>query len=123
MLFDLIRDLPRSGGFSYDLATGRVATDGYMVALTGHTVQVPLSATTSELVAAVTSYISHNLAIFADYTVYLGGWIQDGQLWLEPARLVKDLATAIELGRTTDQIAIFDVLAESTIDTGGNGGI
>src|SRR5260221_13185404 len=110
LLFDLIRDLPQTGGFSYDLATGRTADHGYMVALTGHTVQIPITSTTSELVAAVYRYISEHASIFVP-SIFLGGWVENGQLWLEPSRRVDNLAVAFDLGPATDPIAIFAVLA------------
>lgn len=119
-----ISDLKVNGGFSYCAATDHVPADGYMVALTGQTAQFPVELLDDEDAAAkaIVDYIAQRFEIFAQPDVYVGGWIEGGQLWLEPSIRVMDRTEAIKLGQDTDQIAIYDVRAGDTIQTGGQGG-
>jgi len=124
VLGTMIADLPTTGGFSYSPSTGSAPADGYMIALTGYTARFPAEILDDPEVAAkvIVDYLMTNRAIFEGSGLYVGGWIEDGQLWIEPSVNVADLAAAVELGRSTDQIAIYDVANGAIIDTGGNGG-
>ncbi|MEV0590005.1 hypothetical protein [Nonomuraea cavernae] len=120
-----LRDARERGGFTWSPHTRRPPDDGYMVALTGHTVQHPASLLDDldASAVAIDDYLMRRRSLFEnDRDVYLGGWIEDGKLWLEPSRNVRDRAAAVRLARETDQIAIYDVRAGTTIDTGGAGG-
>lgn len=122
-LTQCIADLPATGGFTISPVTGEVPTIGYMVALTGHTAQLSMDLDTGTLTKEVNDYLSAEREIFSTIpNLFLGGWVEGGMLWLEPSTRVTSRTVAIELGRVTDQIAIFDVAAGETIPTNGNGG-
>lgn len=123
-LTSAISDLKVNGGFSYCAATDSTPADGYMVALTGQTAQFPVEILDDEDAAAkaIVEYMTMRFEIFAQPDVYVGGWIEDGKLWLEPSIRVMDRDEAIKLGQETDQIAVYDVKAGDVIQTGGNGG-
>lgn len=120
----LLLDVKANGGFSFSPTTGEVPADGYMVALTGNTVRLPVEVLDDLNVAAKTilPYVLDRRDVFDRPDVYLGGWIEDGFLWLEPSIRVTDLDAALALGAETDQIAVYDVRNGTTINTGGAGG-
>ncbi len=121
----MIGDARRSGGFSWSPATGRRPVKGYMVATTGRTAQFPESILDDPDAAAraIDRYLHDNRDIFENRKdIYLGCWIEDGKMWLEPSMNIPRRAKAIRLARETDQIAIYDVRTRGYIDTGGAGG-
>lgn len=122
---ELLKDLRQTGGFSWSPLRGRRPTEGYMVALTGHTRQLPEEIVNDPeaFFREFDRYMFDNRAVFENNPdVYLGGWRHEGHLWLEPSRNVHDRSEAIRLGRETDQIDIYDVKNGTTINTGGEGG-
>ncbi|MEU8363761.1 hypothetical protein AB0C27_47850 [Nonomuraea sp. NPDC048882] len=121
----LVRDARRSGGFSWSPATGRPPARGYMVATTGRTAQFPESILDDPDVAAraIDRYLRDNRDVFENRkNIYLGCWIEDGKVWLEPSMNIPRRKTAIKLARETDQIAVYDVRTREYIGTGGAGG-
>ncbi|WP_336209380.1 hypothetical protein [Nonomuraea sp. LPB2021202275-12-8] len=115
----------REGGFSWSPTTGRVPARGYMVAQTGRTAHFPQSILDDSRATAraIDKYLHDNRDIFENRkNIYLGCWIQDGKLWLEPSRNLLGKTRAVKLARETDQIAIYEVKTGDYIDTGGAGG-
>lgn len=124
-LGDMLRHTPSRGGMSWQPHTGRAPRRGYMVAMTGHTKQLPESILEDpdEAAAAVVDYLDANEEVFrGSPNVYLGGWIEDGKFWLEPSENIADREEAMRVGRERDQIAIYDVATGEFPDTGGAGG-
>ncbi|MGW4799532.1 hypothetical protein ACWEPC_44665 [Nonomuraea sp. NPDC004297] len=96
-----------------------------MVATTGRTAQFPESILDDPDAAAraIDRYLRDNRDVFdRRRDIYLGCWIEDGKMWLEPSRNIPRRTTAIKLARETDQIAVYDVRTRNYIDTGGSGG-
>ncbi|MGW0809479.1 hypothetical protein [Nonomuraea sp. NPDC002799] len=121
----LIRDARRNGGFSWSPATGRRPVRGYMVATTGRTAQFPANILDDPDVAAraIDRYLRDNRDVFENRkNIYLGCWIEDGKVWLEPSMNIARKKTAIKLARETDQIAVYNVKTRDYTDTGGAGG-
>lgn len=112
-------------GFSLHPRTGQSPPGGYMVALPGHTHQYPDTVMKDEkqLAAAIDETLMAERVIFKNNpNVYLGGWVSDGKLWLDPSENIADRDHAVKLGRSRDQVAIWDVQGGQEIDTGGTGG-
>lgn len=110
------------GGFSYSPFTHHEPTDGYMVARVGMAVEVP-AGSREEAARGLREFISsHRDLLRAEPDLFIGGWVEDGKLIIEPSDQVHDRAEAVLLAQARDQIALFDVAGTRTIDTGGSGG-
>lgn len=111
-------------GFSVSPRTGESPTGGYMVALEGHTHRYPAEILDdpAKLHKAIDDMLMSERESFQGTDMFLGGWVEDGKLWLDPSQNVQDRATAERLGRERDQVGIFDLNTFNTIDTGGSGG-
>ena len=109
---DIINNLNDGFSFWFD---GTVKTTGYSVGNGAKGIQTV-----------------HNPAapIFACYLVALaarfeaagfhgiGGWIDEGILYIDPIHHVVDRDTALFLGRQQNELAIFDIAATDCIETG-----
>lgn len=111
-------------GFSLDPRTGRSPTGGFMVSLPGHTHQYPdtVMKDKHQLATAIDHTLMSEREIFKQPDVYLGGWVSDGKLWLDPSQNIADHDQAVKLGKGRNQVAIWDVQGGQEIDTGGTGG-
>lgn len=111
-------------GFSVSPRTGESPAGGYMVALEGHTHRYPAAILDdpAKLHKAIDDMLMSERKSFQGHDMFLGGWVEDGKLWLDPSQDVQDRATAERLGRERDQVGIFDLNTFSTIGTGGSGG-
>ncbi|MFF0580119.1 hypothetical protein [Streptosporangium saharense] len=124
-LGDLLRQPGARQGFSWSPTTGTRPTDGYMVATTGRTAQFPehILDDPDAAAEAIDDYLMRNRDVFEnDPNMHLGGWVEDGKLWVEPSHNIASREEAVELARNTDQIAIYDVRTGDYIQTGGAGG-
>jgi hypothetical protein len=54
---------------------------------------------------------------------YLGTWLNEGKVYLDVSENIMDRAEAIRLGQERNQLAIYDVVAGDSIDTGGTGSV
>ena len=122
---DPLSTLRGSHGFTWSPSTGSGPAEGFMIALPGHTVQYPEEVVDDPVVFAqkFREYLLENRSLFEGRSdLYLGGWVADGKLWLEPSRNILDEAEAVQLARESDQIAIYNVATGQYVDTGGTGG-
>jgi ParB-like nuclease domain len=111
-------------GFSVSMASGKAPKSGYMVAMADHTHTYPASVMDSEngLADAIDKMIISEGSTFSGGNAYLGGWVHDGRLWLEPSENVQDHDQAVRLAGQRNQIAVWDVANGQEIQTGGSGG-
>jgi hypothetical protein len=111
-------------GFSVSPRTGESPPGGFMVALEGHTHRYPAEILDDQvkLRHAIDDLLVKEKESFKGHDMYLGGWVEDGKLWLDPSQNVPDRATAERLGKERDQVGIFDLNTFETISTGGSGG-
>jgi hypothetical protein len=111
-------------GFSVSPRTGESPQHGFMVALDGHTHRYPAEIldNPAKLHKAIDDMLMSERDSFKGKDMYLGGWVEDGKLWLDPSQNVPDRATAEKLGKERDQVGIFDIDTFSTVSTGGSGG-
>lgn len=110
-------------GFSVSLASGGQPVHGYMVAQQGHTHTFPEAVLHDRkaLARAIDTMLMKEKGAFGPNT-YLGGWVHDGKLWLEPSDNIASRDEAVREGSRRDQIAIWDVAGGQEISTGGSGG-
>lgn len=105
----LTRDAIQDGGFTISLS-GQRPTDGYAVALPGYEERIPLTGLSARDVAgSIYSYVVAHGAILRDPGAHLGGWLADGCLVLDISHIVRDLETALVLGRANHQDAIYSL--------------
>lgn len=111
-------------GFSVSPRTGEAPQHGFMVALDGHTHRYPAEILDdpARLHKAIDDMLMSERDSFQGKDMYLGGWVEDGKLWLDPSQNVPDRATAEQLGKERDQVGIFDLDTFNTVSTGGSGG-
>lgn len=111
-------------GFSVSMASGKSPHSGYMVAVNDHTHTFPASVMDSDqaLADAIDQMLMSEPGVFGQDGMYLGGWVHDGKLWLEPSRNIADRQQAEQLAAQDNQIAIWDVAGGQEIQTGGSGG-
>jgi hypothetical protein len=111
-------------GFSVSMGSGKAPGTGFMVAQSDHTHTFPDSVMTDErqLADAIDAMLLAESEAFRNGNVYLGGWVHDGKLWLEPSDNVAGRAEAEALAKQRNQIAIWDVSAGQEVQTGGTGG-
>lgn len=111
-------------GFSVSPRTGEAPQHGFMVSLDGHTHRYPAQILDdpARLHKAIDDMLMSEKSSFQGKDMYLGGWVEDGKLWLDPSQNVPDQATAEKLGKQRDQVGIFNLDTFNTINTGGSGG-
>ena len=113
-------------GFSIHPYRGTSPKTGYQVAMKGHTEHFPESIMLPEnreaLSKAVFEHREKNPDVYkAGGKVFIGGWVKDAMLWLEPSERVSSRTEAVRLGQERNQISIWDNALQREIDTGGTG--
>lgn len=111
-LFEIFAGMDVSAGFSVNLQ-GNSPEFGYMVSKPGNEVVFKNLPTEFEIV----SYALQRLELLQGHDIYIGGWMDDstGLYYLDVSVNVLDLQTAIMLGESSGQIAIFDLSTFSSI--------
>lgn len=114
----------RKQSFSISVRSGQEPAHGYMVAQTGHTHTYPASVLDDpqEAARAIDEMLMSERAAFEGGDTYLGGWVHDGKLWLEPSDNIASRDEAVRTAASRNQIAIWDVGGSAEIQTGGAGG-
>jgi hypothetical protein len=112
-----------AGGFSFNPASKSSPKSGYMIARTGATTMVGDANNLEEAARALKTHLDQNVDKYLrEPNLYIGGWVKDGKLWIEPSDNWSNKAQAVRLGKMRDQIAIWDVVNFQEIQTGGTGG-
>ena len=107
VLFGMVQDTLKDGGLTIKPFTGEKPSGGYMVALEGYELQVPLSEFFTGIVA---DYIGqHAQKLMSNPALCLGTWINEGIVYLDLSENVPNREKALELGRERHQLAIFNL--------------
>jgi len=125
---DLLATIAANGGFTYNPTAGALvevgSTTGYAIAVPGTEHIVGGADITREaFIAAVAELVTEHADQFAAGAV-LGGWYsEDRAVYMVELTMIfhVDRTFAIEIGRITNQEAIFDLATGETIETGGSG--
>jgi hypothetical protein len=106
----------KADGFSVNLVSRDTPTDGYMVALVGHEEIVPVQALT---VDRLVRYVkTHADALLTEQgNTYLGAWRAGDDVYLDVSERVASRAKALFLGAERGQLAVWDVVNSSEINT------
>lgn len=122
----------KAGGFTYNPRTGKVPTEGFSVGVAFDDKSTASYDAANFSVADVEAFWQANAARMADSRVYIGGWLDEGKVWLDVTRVYpKDMKdVAIRVGRKRNQIAIADLGAigkgdwdHAFVNTGGDGAV
>jgi hypothetical protein len=80
--------------------------DGYFVGIKGHE---SVSDNLDNIDGDVADFISENGFHLNDIDHYLGGWVDDGKLYLDVSTHVDEKRNALQKGYENDQKAIYDI--------------
>jgi hypothetical protein len=110
----------KSGGFTYNPVRWKdrePPKNGFALSVRKDTEKVvDLSAKRDELRKQLKQYIHEHRADIKAQGNFLGGWIDNGKLYLDISKVVGERQKAIELAQKADQLAIFDLGKGETID-------
>ncbi len=104
------------GGFTYCCKTGRhvgqgdgeLRLRGFMVSLPGCETKIQMDGNEhTEWCISAHAHV-HGL-VLSDAGNYLGGWVDNGVLFLDVSRNVATLAEALAVGRAWGQLAVYDL--------------
>lgn len=110
----LMAKLKTEGGFS-ESVDGESPSGGYMVAK-DNTVERVIKADqiTDE---AILDYVLDHFDKLNQPDAYLGGWVDEGKVYLDISYNVKDREEALRMARKHDQLGIYDLNSGETIYT------
>ncbi len=112
MYIDLYETLKNGNGFSVN-CDGAEPTDGFMVSTNKDTeYAVKLEDLTP---TAVAHYIEKHMFELSDPDNYLGGWVDDGIVYLDISTNISTIEEAASLGYSANQKAIWDVKNKESI--------
>jgi hypothetical protein len=102
------------GGASYSFNTGELNPKrGYFVSIAGVEKILP---GTENLRKEAAAYIRDNSELLYKEAVYLGGWTNEGKIYLDCSERIDDLREAIMTGMGRNQLAIFDAVRGVSIE-------
>lgn len=111
-------------GLSISMVDGHQPTDGYMVAKPPEFGKIVDEADFFDPVKGpqiMSQYMREQKADLATGKNYLGTWLKDGKIYLDVSENIMDRDEAIRLGKERNQKAIWDVVNQTEIETGGTG--
>jgi hypothetical protein len=101
-----------NGGFTYNPLYGATPQQGYAVSLQGHEKVFYFGTMTDD---EFLKYLQENGERMKDPAHYIGGWVDDGRLYLDVSIVLLDEKEAREIGRINDQTCIFDMWTNETV--------
>lgn len=112
------------GGLSISMVDGHQPTIGFMVAKPpefGKIVDEADFFDPEKGPKIMSQYMREQKADLATGKNYLGTWLKDGKIYLDVSENIMDRDEAIRLGQERNQKAIWDVVNQTEIETGGTG--
>ena len=107
VLYSVVEDTLTNGGLTVKPFIGEKPETGYMVALEGYELQVPVSEFFTGVVA---DYIGeHAQKLMSNPALCLGTWVNEGTVYLDLSENVPNREKALELGKERGQLAIFSL--------------
>lgn len=104
-------------GFTISTSTLASPRSGYVVALPDHEVEIANVEvfTRRDLQRIVARYVEDHRSALAWPNRFLGGWVENGSLFLDVVKIYADPDAALAAGRAARQVAIFHLDTQSTI--------
>lgn len=107
-LKQFVKDTLKNGGATFNIVNGTYNPNkGYMVALQGHELQVPISQFNQKVLADYITDKSDTLLSGQITNNYLGSWVHEGIVYLDCSTLIDNLDIAIDIAKSSDQLAIW----------------
>jgi hypothetical protein len=114
-LHDFVDSIIENGGATFNLSTGTSPTSGYAVSLKGGS-KTPIDETRQSIEQTIKEFISiHGLELSMPEN-NIGGWVDDGWLYLDVSIIMDNLSDAILMGKINKQKAIFNLDDGHSID-------
>lgn len=124
-LSPVVAKVKEQGGASIDPATLAEPTDGYMVAVQGHNVEIPADEFFTEGTGekALGDWMEANKEALSQPGSHIGLWHDEanGEVVFDVSQRVDTLDEAVLLGKERNQQAIWDVAEGVEVPTGGSG--
>ena len=114
------------GGLTISMVDGSMPTTGYVIAKPPEFGKVVKELDFFDSVKGpkiLSQYMREHKTDLATGKNYLGTWVKEGKVFLDVSENIQSKSKATRLGRERDQKAIWDVVNQVEIDTGGTGGI
>ena len=107
MLFSVVEDTLKDGGLTIKPFQNEKPETGYMVALEGYELKVPVTEFFTGLVA---DYLGeHAQKLMDNPSLCMGTWVNEGFVYLDLSENIPNREQALELGRERHQLAIFNL--------------
>lgn len=114
-LHDFVDSIIQNGGATFNLSTGTSPTSGYAVSLKGGS-KTPIDESRQSIEQTIKEFISiHGLELSMPEN-NIGGWVDDGWLYLDVSIVMDNLSDAILMGKIHEQKAIFNIDDGHSID-------
>lgn len=96
-----------NGGLSYDVNTDTIPKNGYILSpYKSNERIIPVKELT---VYHILLYLTHNHNLLTKKNHYFGSWVSGNNCYLDVSIIVDSLRLALELARSNDQKAVFDL--------------
>jgi hypothetical protein len=112
------------GGLSINMKDGSMPTSGYMVAKPPEFGSIADEADFFDPVKGpkiLADYMKTHRQDLGSGKNYLGTWLNEGKVYLDVSENIQSKTDAAAVGRSRNQKAIWDVVNQQEIDTGGTG--
>ena len=107
VLYGVVEDTLANGGLTIKPFQNEKPETGYMVALEGYELQVPVSEFFTGVVA---DYLGeHAQKLMSNPALCLGTWVNEGTVYLDLSENIPNREQALELGKERGQLAIFNL--------------
>lgn len=114
-LHDFVDSIIQNGGATFNISTGTSPTTGYAVSLKGGS-KTPIDESRQSIEQTIKEFISiHGLELSIPEN-HIGGWVDDGWLYLDVSIIMDNLSDAILMGKIHEQKAIFNINDGHSID-------
>ncbi len=101
----LARDELANGGFTLSI-DGDTPASGFAVAVYPQAERVIVNPTAEDILHYI---IDWTAVLYNDTRAHLGGWVSDGQVYLDISAVIDDRDEALSLARENNQKAVWDL--------------
>ena len=109
---NFLTEVLTNGGASFNLVTGIFnPNEGYFVSVPNR--EVKTTNLTAEILA---DFINTNIDLLSNDNYFLGGWVENGIVYLDVSEQIFDKRIALTQGINRNQLAIFDASNSSVIN-------
>ena len=105
-LQNFYNELVNNNGASYNITTGILNPNScYFVSLPNRELQINREDFNTSILA---DFVNNNIDLLSNENNFVGGWIENGIVYLDVSEQIADKRTALNLGVQRNQLAIYD---------------